>query len=1075
MLALARLETARARGLPIIAVVRGSAVNNDGASSGITAPNGTAQQQVVRAALADAGLVPADVDVVECHGTGTRLGDPIEVNALAAVYGEGRPAERPLLLGAIKANVGHLESAAGLAGVLKILAAIRHEAHPPTPHTKPLNTHIEWEQLPVRVVDELMPWPRGPQRPRRAGVSSFGLSGTNVHVILEEAPGVEAAPATGATRAPAVLPIVVSGLTREALADNTRRLAAQLEASDAPRTLDLSYSLATTRTAFPVRLALAVPSSHGARELATALRGVIDAPREGQITPDGHRAGKLALLFSGQGSQRVGMGKALAESDVHFARLLDEVLAACDAHLGRPLRAVLWADPGSPDARLLDDTRWTQPALFAIEVALARRWLALGARPAVLLGHSIGELAAAHVAGVLSLEDAARLVCARGDLMARLATAGGAMASLGAGEAEVREALAAWTGAERARIDLAALNAPGQTVVSGDADAVARLAASFAEGGRKATRLVVSHAFHSPHMDGMLQAFRATAGSVTFRTPKIPIVSNVTGRIAEPERGDLVTADYWVRHVRGTVRFSEGASAAAALGVTTFLECGPHGVLCALASSSLGDSASKSAFVPSLRKDRDESVVFVEALAALHVRGHEIDWTAAFDGLGAKRIDLPTYAFRHQRYWFEMSGTARVAPIEGPSLVPSREVLEGLDALPYDERYQRVLDVVRREVSAELGLSDLVTPDQEIQSLGLDSLMSVQVRNHLVARIGRPLPATLLFDHGCAADIAAFVARDILGAGTAAASSDSSGAPTPRVAQPGVAPPVTAGGIPAPPAAAATGRAPDHSKWLPGGTRSDATLRVFCLPFAGGGTSAYRAWRARLPQSIDVCPVALPGREARLYEPALRALDRLVPALADAIEPALDLPFAFFGQSFGSLVAFELARELRRRAAPAPRRLLVAAYPGPQRRAELPFPSGLSDDEFMRTVNELWQAIPAEIVAEPELLARLLPALRADIELQSTSPHVDEAPLPVPISAWYGTRDALIGAELVAAWGAQTSSGFTLQSVEAGHLFHADPSFINRVEALLRVDAKTAVGARPPGTPRGNAHVPLNH
>jgi surfactin synthase thioesterase subunit len=752
------------------------------------------------------------------------------------------------------------------------------------------------------------------------------------------------------------------------------------------------------------------------------------------------------------------MGKALAESDAHFARLLDEALAACDAHLDRPLKTVLWADPGSPDGRLLDDTRWTQPALFALEVALARRWLALGARPNVLLGHSIGELAAAHVAGVLSLEDAARLVCARGELMARLATAGGAMASLGAGEAEVREALALWTEPERARINLAALNAPDQTVVSGDAEAVERLVVGFAERGRKATRLVVSHAFHSPHMDGMIQAFRAVASSIAFSSPRIPIVSNVTGRIAEPDKGDLVTADYWVRHLRGTVRFSEGVSVAAAAGVTTFLECGPHGVLCALASSSLGDPASASAFVPSLRKDRDESLAFTEALCALHVRGHEIDWSAAFDGLGAGRTDLPTYAFRRQHYWFEApsSGPAiradRLAAAERSSLAPIQEVLDGLDALPDDDRYHRVLDVVRHEVSVELGLNELVAPDQEIQSLGLDSLMSVQLRNRLVARIGRPLPATLLFDHACAADLARFIARDIFRAGTAAALGDSNGASTPPIDDPGETPP----------AAAARAHAPDHNPWLPGGARSDATLRLFCLPFAGGGTSAFRSWRSRLPESIDVCPIALPGREARLHEPALRALDPLVSALADAIEPALDRPFVIFGQSVGALVAFELARELRRRAAPAPQRLLVAAYPGPERRGVLPFPSAMSDDEFVRTVNELWKAIPADIVAEPELLARLLPALRADFDLQTTSEHLEEAPLSVPISAWYGTRDALIGPELVAAWGTQTSSDFTLQSVEGGHLFHADPSFIDRVAALLRVDA--AVAAKPLST-----------
>ncbi len=1072
VLALARLETARTRGMKILGVVRGSAMNSDGASSGITAPNGMAQQRVIRAALADAGLVPAEVDAVECHGTGTRLGDPIEVNALAAVYGEGRPADRPLGLGAIKANIGHLEAAAGLAGVLKILVALRHEALPPTPHTRPRNSHIDWEQLPVWVVDELTPWRRGPDRIRRAGVSGFGLSGTNVHVILEEPPGGDEASGADATAAPATLPIVVSGLTREALAENIRRLAERLEADPAPRMLDVSYSLATTRTAFPVRLALAVPSSRSARDLAAALRSLVDvtqAPREVQLTPDGHRAGRLALLFPGGGSQRVGMGKALAQSDPSFARLLDEALAACDAHLDRPLKAVLWADPGSPEGRLLDDIRWTSPALFALEVALARRWLALGARPDLLLGHSLGEFAAAHIAGVLSLEDAARLVCVRGELMARLAIANGAMASLGASEAEVREALEAWTSAERARVDLAVLNAPDQTVVSGDADAVARLVAAFMQSGRKANRLLISIASHSFHMDAMLPAFRAAAGSVAFRLPKIPIVSNVTGRIAEPDHGDLVTADYWVRHVRSTVRFSEGVSAAAAAGVTTFLECGPHAVLCAVASSNLGDPASKSAFVPSLRKDRDEPLAFTEALCALHVRGHEIDWIAAFDGLGARRVDLPTYAFQHQRYWFEPpTGETTVraaipAKAEGSPLAAVREVLDGLDALPYDDCYRLMLDLVRREVSSELGLSDLVAPDQEIQSLGLDSLMSVQIRNRLAARIGKPLPATLLYSYRCAIDIANFVAGDVLRAGAAAALGDSNGAPSRPFDCPRTAPP----------AAPAATHAPDRNRWLPGGTRTDARQRLFCLPFAGGGTSAFRSWRSRLPESIDVCPIALPGREARLHEPALRPLDRLVSALADAVEPELDLPFAFFGQSLGALVAFELTRELRRRAAPAPRRLLVAAYPGPTRRGAVPSPSpALSDDEFVRTLNERWHAIPAEIVAEPELLARLTPALRSDFDLHTTWVHVEEALLPVPISAFYGTRDPLVGPELVSAWGTQTSSEFTLQSIDGSHLFHGDPSLVSRVEALLLADARAAVGAKPPTSTRAALAIP---
>ena len=647
VLTLERLSEARARGRNILAVIRGSAVNHDGASSGITAPNGTSQQKVLRAALEDARLVPADIDMVECHGTGTSLGDPIEVQALAAVYGKGRAADRPLLLGALKTNIGHLEAAAGLAGVAKIVAALRHEALPATLHTTPRNPHLAWDTLPVEVVDALRPWPRHEDgTPRRGAVSAFGLSGTNAHLILEDAPavGAEIEPPLAL---PPSLPLLVSGKTEAALFAQAERLRAHLGSHPELRLVDVAYSLAATRSHFERRV---VVVTHDRAGLVDALGTLAQGnPAPHGVLGEAKSGGKLALLFTGQGSQRPGMGRALYEVFPVFRDALDVVCAHLDVQLDRPLREILFAAEGSGDAALLDRTVFTQTALFALEVALFRLVEAWGIKPDLLLGHSIGEIVAAHVAGVLSLEDACTLVAARARLMQALPQ-DGAMISLQASEVEVGPLLA---GREE-HLDIAALNGPLSTVVSGDRDAVVEVAKHFEALGRKITQLQTSHAFHSPRMDRMLDAFRQVANGLTFHPPRIPIVSNVTGKRATAE--ELVSPDYWVRHVRQAVRFLDGVRALEAEGVMTFLELGPHGVLCAMGQGCLSDEAqARSAFLPALRKDRPEVETLTTALGGLHARGHELDWEAFFSPFGARRVPLPTYAFQRERYWIEAS------------------------------------------------------------------------------------------------------------------------------------------------------------------------------------------------------------------------------------------------------------------------------------------------------------------------------------------------------------------------------------------------------------------------------------
>ncbi|GAB3844848.1 hypothetical protein GCM10027610_060010 [Dactylosporangium cerinum] len=604
MVLLERLSDAQRNGHPVLAVIRGSAVNQDGASNGLTAPNGPSQQRVIRQALANARLTSSDVDAVEAHGTGTTLGDPIEAQALLATYGQNRPAGRPLWLGSIKSNIGHAQAAAGVGGVIKMVQAMRNGVLPRTLHVDEPSPHVDWTAGNVALLTEPQPWtPNG--HPRRAGVSSFGISGTNAHLILEEPPATEEPERTGTP-----VPWLLSARTPEALQETAQRLLQLDEKADE----DVAYTLA--RRAQHNHRAVILDNHHEAlAALAT------DSPHPSLVRGTTRPAGKTAFLCTGQGSQRPDM----TINHPAFTAAFDAACTELDKHLDRPLREAM-ADPS-----LIHETRYAQPALFAVHVglhALARSW---GITPDYLTGHSIGELSAAHLAGVLTLADAALLVTARGRLM-NAATPGGTMIAIEATEAELTPML------DPTLASIAGINSPTSTVISGDTDTVTQVAAHWAALGRRTKKLTTSHAFHSPHMDAILDEFAAIAATVTYHPATIPVISNQTGDIATDEQ--LADPTYWTRHIREAVRYRDMVTTLHGAGVTTYVELGPDNTLSALTHTCLPDEHTATITAAHLGD---------HAQAALHAAGHRTVWTTTTPA--GRHTDLPTYPFQRRPYW----------------------------------------------------------------------------------------------------------------------------------------------------------------------------------------------------------------------------------------------------------------------------------------------------------------------------------------------------------------------------------------------------------------------------------------
>lgn len=639
VIVLRRLSDALADGDQILALVRGTAINHDGPSSGLTAPNGPSQTAVIRDALADGAVAPAEISYVETHGTGTSLGDPIEVRALAAAYSEGRASDHPLMIGSVKSNIGHLEGAAGVAGLIKLVLALQHRQIPSSLHVSQPNPYIPWEELSVKVATRLLPWETS-SKSRMAGLSSFGFSGTNAHIVVEEAP-VSEKPQSAAKRPLHLL--TFSAKSEEALKDLEGRFLNHLSHAPSDSIEDICYTANVGRVAWPHRLAILGRSSEQVRE---RLAGSHSTEKPAGIFKSGSGSPeklKIAFLFTGQGSQYAGMGRELYDTQPTFRKALDHCSRILEGELPKPLLSVIYPEPGLPSE--IDETMYTQPALFSLEYALAQLWLSWGITPSVVMGHSVGEYVAACVAGVFSLEEGLKLIAARGRLMQQCPK--GDMVAVAGDEAVVTEELRQFEG----RVTVAALNGPRSLVISGQSDAVKEVSQKLAARGMKTKPLTVSHAFHSPLMDSMLPAFEKVAAGIRYSAPNIALLSNLSGQMAAAE--EITKSSYWVKHVREAVRFSASMQTAQKKGCTVFLELGPSPTLLGMGAKCLPEGFGT--WLPSLRKGRSDWEQILDSLAVLYVRGAGVNWKGFDRDYPRRSVALPTYPFQRKRYWITTS------------------------------------------------------------------------------------------------------------------------------------------------------------------------------------------------------------------------------------------------------------------------------------------------------------------------------------------------------------------------------------------------------------------------------------
>ena len=771
---LKRLSDAIADGDNILAMIRGSAVNQDGRSSGLTVPSGLAQQSVIRTALANAKVEPEEISYVETHGTGTPLGDPIELKALATVLGQGH-SEHPLMVGSVKTNIGHLEAAAGIASLIKMVLAMQHKAIPPHLHLKKLNPHIANEQLPLVIPTELTPWqtvdsePQSPYQKRLAGISSFAFSGTNSHLVLEEAPVQPSQPPE--VERPIHL-LTLSAKSETALAALAGRFERYLETHPSVSLADVCFSVNTGRSHFDRRLALVVKSSAQAREELAAIATRKASTEESEISPNNSKP-KVAFLFTGQGSQYIGMGRHLYETQPTFRQTLDRCNELLHPYLNQSLLSILYPEPGTSSP--LNETAYTQPALFALEYALAKLWQSWGIEPTAVMGHSVGEYVAACIAGVFSLEDGIKLIAQRASLMQSLPS-NGQMVAVFASEAQVRAVIAPYIES----VSIAAINGTKSIVISGQQDAVQTIVKHLADKEIEYRLLEVSHAFHSPLMEPILDKFEQIAQEIKYSTPQLPLISNVTGKQVVGQ--EIASASYWRHHLREAVRFSESVQTLHEQGYQLFVEIGPNAVLSSMGRRCL--PTQPGVWLASLKKEQEDWQQIIQTMGTLYEQGVEVNWCGFEQDYQRHRLALPTYPFERQRYWKETVTLNQFDSQRASQILPQQQPISAIQAtrsefqigqaaansrfstqkllVAEDKERQLILETYMLEILAKaLQLPVSKLKPQHLLTSFLDSLIMIELKKQIEADLHITIPTVKFYEELSIGQFAAFLLEQL--------------------------------------------------------------------------------------------------------------------------------------------------------------------------------------------------------------------------------------------------------------------------------------------------------------------------
>ncbi|MEG4576369.1 beta-ketoacyl synthase N-terminal-like domain-containing protein [Microcoleus sp. N3A4] len=1012
------LSNALADGDCIYAVIKGSALNNDGSEKvGYWSTSVNGHAEVIAEAIANAGVEAETITYVEAHGTATEQGDPIEFAGLTQAFSHYTKKKGFCAIGSYKTNTGHLDIASGVTGFIKTALMLKHKMLVPSLHFEEPNPQIDFANSPFYVNTKQQPWTTENGIPRRAGVSAFGIGGTNAHIILEEPP--EVAPVQSETERPLHL-FCLSAKTEKALNELVAKYETHLEISPNQSLADICFTANAGRSHHNYRLGIVADSAKDLREQLAEFSAGEDFSEV--ITKCSNtNPPKIAFLFTGQGSQYIGMGRELYDTQPTFRQTLDRCDRLLRPYLEVPLLDVLYPEKGAPEKGVdspLNETAYTQPALFAFEYALAQLWLSWDIKPDAVMGHSLGEYVAACIAGVFSLEDALKLVAERGRLMQALPPNGEMVAILANAEL-VKAAIAPY----QPNVVISAINGPEETVISGTSEAISAVLSDLQPQKLWTHRLAVSHAFHSPLMAPMLDDFRQIAAQITYAEPQTELISTM-GESAQAS--EIGCAEYWCNQILQPVMFEGALDSLSTLDIDIFLEIGSQSKLIKMGRRCLPDTTA--IWLSSLQKERSNWQHLLATLKTLYVYGADVNWAAFDKNYSRRRVLLPTYPFQRQRYWIEAVNT--VVPSErSTSIAPAHSMVEEADialstAVLISQQASwrdRILNAQKSDRPAllESYLCDQVVRglgikrsevclEASLKNLGFDSLMVVELKNRIETDLGITLLVKELIGGPSVTQLALKLNSQL----------------TSEVAELSPKIEIVAQTIPHAP----------HFNWINKSEFSSSSeIRLFCFPYAGGGASIYRTWQDELPPEIEVCPIQIPGRENRINEAPFTKFTDLVEALVDALKPMLDKPFAFYGHSMGAVLAFEAARLLRAQFNLLPVHLFIGASMAPQ--LPNPFPaldlsSPLKLTKFLHSLGT-----SSKVLQNTELTEALLPTIKADFIALEGYLYKENAPLDCPISALGGSKDRFVSQEDMAAWSLHTSSRFHLDAVSGSHLF----------------------------------------